>query len=1054
MDTSLRRKRNFPNLSAELLEVRTLLSSNPVTGPITVDPPSDPTDVLSNAADLGSLNNGQDVQIPGNLTRGTEVDWYRFTLTAASNVEFSASSGVLGLYNNSAYDFNDHSTLDAHRLLVQNSSTDTGPAEIQRQLAPGTYFVAVSGLGNQYFSSSIADTGLPGQTGAYTLDITPVSLPLNSSSGAVVLATDISSLAARIDFSQALGFVPTVQLVDATGHDVPLAWTNSNSSIFELQIAPTRAFTAGNYQVIVLDPNGNIRMTVPLDVSGAAILETGLGGNDTPSSAIEIGNLEQQGLVQIAGVIGDDPFYNASSTDPTQLPGNDVDLYHFTVTSTDRIGLQAEVFAGRINSRLDSGLSLYRLDPATGHLQLIAANNNTANATRTADNKVPLAFDSALAAGLDAGDYYIAVSQGRNLTSPAEGQTSDLDGAAFDPELPHSGTVGQNVGAYVLNLRVIPIPDAPEVASVSIPDQSQLSSAPAGFSVQFSEFMNLTQLANTAFDTTSQSSISAVYIQDSLGQKYFPRLTAFDSTTFVASFSVLDRLPAGSYQLHLDGTQGLANIVGNSLVGNTSQGDYVVNFTVAQTNPGTQGDPRIWTHDTESSSTGLPQQLGVLFPKELVAGVTVQRIANSSSSGNHDTSDDYSFQLLQDQSYRFSLSSGHLPAGVGIQVLDTLGNVLAASTSESLGRLQSILSAGSYVLRVGNWPASQSHALAYHVDIKAIFVHDNPPPLFSGPAPAVGLRLVNAEDLGSGGSSSSSFGSNPGGSSFGSIGSSFGTGSSIGGVSSTGAAATDSNGLTSSTFLVERTGSLKITLPANADGVVIAIPTVSGGSLDRSGLIYQATRSVRRASDLKDSLGLIGLAELADGPVGRTGSEIGDSAPALNSMRKLLSLIESSLSSKANDEIADDSGSHLNSQDADDAPTTLLRDTNSLDSDIKFDESSVMRTKEADLSQSVTFAPEMNTPLNNLHLANVRILNDSAFISTVENETPATHLELPPAETATDSEVKFTPDTLFASGIGLLLLDAALRKYEQPAVHVTRTIGSRSGSRWGKLQTV
>ena len=45
------------------------------------------------------------------------------------------------------------------------------------------------------------------------------------------------------------------------------------------------------------------------------------------------------------------------------MPANQVDLYHFQITGPGRYSMLAEVFAGRIGSPLEPGVSLYELDP-------------------------------------------------------------------------------------------------------------------------------------------------------------------------------------------------------------------------------------------------------------------------------------------------------------------------------------------------------------------------------------------------------------------------------------------------------------------------------------------------------------------------------------------------------------------------------------------------------------------------------------------------------------------------------------------------------------------
>ena len=139
-----------------------------------------------------------------------------------------------------------------------------------------------------------------------------------------------------------------------------------------------------------------------------------------------------------------------------------MDLYHFQISGPGRYAMLAEVFAGRIGSPLDPGISLYELDPSTGQLVFLAGNNNTLNPTQGTDGSVPLFTDSALTAGLTAGDYYLAVADGSNTPSPLEGQMPGSPGI-FDPNQPGSAQNGWSTGPYLLNLLVQPAPDPPRV---------------------------------------------------------------------------------------------------------------------------------------------------------------------------------------------------------------------------------------------------------------------------------------------------------------------------------------------------------------------------------------------------------------------------------------------------------------------------------------------------------------------------------------------------------------------------------------------------------------
>src|SRR5207248_11095557 len=100
-----------------------------------------------------------------------------------------------------------------YRLLAQDDgAVQGGNAHLDRALAAGTYYVAVSGSGNRYFHPLIADSGYPGSAGDYQLAIQATDLHLRSQDGLVVLATDPapgadlarSPFVIRIDLSTAL----------------------------------------------------------------------------------------------------------------------------------------------------------------------------------------------------------------------------------------------------------------------------------------------------------------------------------------------------------------------------------------------------------------------------------------------------------------------------------------------------------------------------------------------------------------------------------------------------------------------------------------------------------------------------------------------------------------------------------------------------------------------------------------------------------------------------------------------------------------------------------
>ena len=151
--------------------------------------------------------------------------------------------------------------------------------------------------------------------------------------------------------------------------------------------------------------------------------------DDTPATAQDLGDITSAGIVQVAGVIGDDPNVYAP---------NQVDMYQFTVSGTGNDSLVADVFAGRIGSPLTPGVSLFRLDPDDGSLQFVAGDINSYNPAVSSDGySTPLYTDSVLYASLTPGEYYLAVADGSNTPSPLEYQPPGTPGI-FDPNQPGS----------------------------------------------------------------------------------------------------------------------------------------------------------------------------------------------------------------------------------------------------------------------------------------------------------------------------------------------------------------------------------------------------------------------------------------------------------------------------------------------------------------------------------------------------------------------------------------------------------------------------------------
>ena len=604
----------------EPLEERFLLSGTPI-------PDLGGNATLDQSQALGTLATPLTVVGPSNASAANpaEVDWFTFNLAQPATVSLRASAAagqsapVLSLYNSDPFDFGDPYDPQGNRLVAQ--ATASGAASsLSQALAAGTYYVAVSGAGNLYFNPYLADSGYPGQPCLYTLALAETPLPIQASDGPMVIASNpaagakltSSPLVIRLSLSSTLDpntiqpdqtvwltYNPTGAFGNGNDVDVPLSPflgnVNFTAAANELQLTPISALAPGYYQVKLAGNSSGGQAVVaslpnetPLGANaahplGQDFVETfqviGIDGNvgpnaasdDIAATAQQLGNITGINLVQAAGAIGDDPAYSPFSSNPNLLNpvGSQVDLYHFQVTGPGVHQFTGEVFAGRIGSPLDAGLSLFEVDPSTGQLVLVAANDNSLNDAAATNGTSPLFTDPVLYAGLTAGSYYVAVSGTGNVPDPTEDQAVGVNGV-FDPNIADSGQGGFTTGAYLLNLQVgSAATTPPQVVNVSLAQGAHLNGPPGTFTVQFSEAVNLAQLDELAYANSPTLTLSAVYIQGSNGQQYDTRLVSYDPTDNVGTFLLLQPVPAGPAQLHLSGSGvlGLTDLAGDPIVG-------------------------------------------------------------------------------------------------------------------------------------------------------------------------------------------------------------------------------------------------------------------------------------------------------------------------------------------------------------------------------------------------------------------------------------------------------------------------------------------------------
>jgi hypothetical protein len=201
----------------------------------------------------------------------------------------------------------------------------------------------------------------------------------------------------------------------------------------------------------------------------------------------------------------------------------------------------------------------------------------------------------------------------------------------------------------------------------------------------------------------------------------------------------------------------LTDLADNPLRGDGPAGDYVVRFTVQDPTRETADTATLWSDREPNSDPTAPQVLGLLFPRELEATVMLTGTISPAAGGGGDRADYYQFEVLQHQNYIFVLKGDDLPAGVRLTLLDSQGNPVPASTRESGDDLRTQLDPGIYVIGIVSESSdSASFSLgesggeegareaAYQLSLALGGAGDNAPPLTSGPAPAIQLRLANA----------------------------------------------------------------------------------------------------------------------------------------------------------------------------------------------------------------------------------------------------------------------------------------------------------------------
>ena len=186
-------------------------------------------------------------------------------------------AATLSLYNDApqtydpaTFSYIDPYTPDGHRLLAQDDggaiNSPARAATIDRILGPGTYWVAVSGSGNDNYYPYLAGSGLDGRTGSYRLLIatSDAGSAYDDPSVPVVLASD----PAPGEFVGQSPFVLRFDLNAPLSPDTVAGYNNDPTTLAQLLFNTTNDFSAGGsatdvtyqylpFATVALEPQAN-----------------------------------------------------------------------------------------------------------------------------------------------------------------------------------------------------------------------------------------------------------------------------------------------------------------------------------------------------------------------------------------------------------------------------------------------------------------------------------------------------------------------------------------------------------------------------------------------------------------------------------------------------------------------------------------------------------------------------------------------------------------------------------------------------------------------------
>ncbi|MFZ4732674.1 MAG: DVUA0089 family protein, partial [Pirellulales bacterium] len=402
---------------------------------------SDPDDEIGQAIVLGSITAGRTVA--GDITPGVDVDMYSFTVTAGQRIAFDIDRPAGSTFDSFLRWFDAR----GNELASNDDGPTPGEASSTESYleftfpSAGTFYLGVSGFGNQRYNALTGSGDTAGSTGGYVLslaavdpdpdDAIPQAIELGamtqarSRSGAIdAPGTDVDMFSFVVTAGQRVGFDidrsgmgtldSYLRLFDASGRELRAnddgptpGEAMTTESYLEYMFT-----TAGTYYVGV-SGFGNSGYSAA-DGSGDQMGSS--GGYTLIATPLTSANDDPDDQIGEAIVLG--ALSMPRSADGGITTPGDVDIYAFIVTAGQDVMFDVDVPA-------DGGVdAVLRLFNASG--TELAANNDGPNPGEPAGNATEPYVRFSFAT---AGTYYIGVSGSANASYNATTGEGDADGS-------------------------------------------------------------------------------------------------------------------------------------------------------------------------------------------------------------------------------------------------------------------------------------------------------------------------------------------------------------------------------------------------------------------------------------------------------------------------------------------------------------------------------------------------------------------------------------------------------------------------------------------------